>query len=189
MRCRLSPTKSIIGLALAFHFATWHFAEAGEHGPDPSWSQAESMESLIGKYAGVMELCGYYGEASELKNITKMLPKWKWGFFKFDYEFLGNCAEVKEEADRIFLSRKDFWIRFLSSKYKTPAVASPQPVKPTECQVGGEEQRRLSRSEVHSLLLGNTEVGVLGQHSNPVYEGNSGQTYKAYYQDNYTVWY
>ncbi len=53
----------------------------------------------------------------------------------------------------------------------------------------GEEQPRLSRSEVRSLLLGNTEVGVLRRPSNPEVEGYSGQTYKAYYQDNNTVWY
>ena len=53
----------------------------------------------------------------------------------------------------------------------------------------GEEQRRLSRSEVRSLLLGNTEVGVLRRPTRPEVEGYSGQTYKAYYQDNNTVWY
>ena len=53
----------------------------------------------------------------------------------------------------------------------------------------GEEQPRLSRSEVRSLLLGNTEVGVLRRPSRPAVEGYSGQTYKAYYQDNNTVWY
>ena len=53
----------------------------------------------------------------------------------------------------------------------------------------GEEQRRLSRSEVRSLLLSNTEVGVLKRPSNPEVEGYSDQTYKAYYQDNNTVWY
>ncbi len=53
----------------------------------------------------------------------------------------------------------------------------------------GEEQRGLSRSEVRSLLLGNTEVGVLRRPSRPEVEGYSGQTYKAYYQDNKTVWY
>ena len=52
-----------------------------------------------------------------------------------------------------------------------------------------EEQRRLSRSEVRSLLMGNTEVGVLTRPSRPAVEGYSGQTYKAYYQDNNTVWY
>ena len=53
----------------------------------------------------------------------------------------------------------------------------------------GEEHRRLSRSQVRSLLLGNTEVGVLRRPSKPAVEGYSGQTYKAYYQDNNTVWY
>ncbi len=53
----------------------------------------------------------------------------------------------------------------------------------------GEEQPRLSRSEVRSLLMGNTEVGVLRRPSRPAVEGYSGQTYKAYYEDNNTVWY
>ncbi len=52
-----------------------------------------------------------------------------------------------------------------------------------------EEQRRLSRSEVRSLLLGNTEVGVLRRPTRSAIEGYSGQTYKAYYQDKNTVWY
>ena len=56
-------------------------------------------------------------------------------------------------------------------------------------ELGAKEQRRLSRSDVRSLLLGNTEVGVLRRPSRVVFEGKSGQAYKAYYQDNNTVWY
>lgn len=47
----------------------------------------------------------------------------------------------------------------------------------------------LSASEVLSLLWGNTEVGVLSRPSKRAVEGNSGQTYKAYYRDRTTVWY
>ncbi len=66
------------------------------------------------------------------------------------------------------------------------------------CAETGEEQRRLSASEVgsllsasevRSLLLFNTEIGTLNLPSRPAVEGNSGQTYEAYYQDKSTVWY
>ncbi len=48
---------------------------------------------------------------------------------------------------------------------------------------------RLSASEVESLLLFNTEIGTLNLPSRSVVEGNSGQTYEAYYQDKNRVWY
>ena len=59
-----------------------------------------------------------------------------------------------------------------------------------QTQVSSEQvQRTLSRSEVRSLLLGNTEIGMLIRPSSSAVEGFSDQSYKAYYQDDNTVWY
>ena len=71
------------------------------------------------------------------------------------------------------------------------------PVKPIQSAAvagqggaaSGKRKGRLSYSEVFELLWGNTEVGTVRQPSRPEVEGDSGQTYKAYYQDDYTVWY
>ncbi len=78
---------------------------------------------------------------------------------------------------------------FLGELKDFKAKEALAPVKQSPKASLWEEKHELSRSEVRSLLLGNTEVGILKRPSRRAVEGDSGQTYKAYYQDNNTVWY
>ena len=78
---------------------------------------------------------------------------------------------------------------FLGELKDFKAKEALAPVKQSPKTSLWEEQRELSRSEVRSLLLGNTEVGLLKRPSRPSVEGDEGQAYKAFYRDHYTVWY
>ncbi len=80
-------------------------------------------------------------------------------------------------------------MRFMAGLAAAAAVAGLLVLNAQTKTSLGQEQPRLSRSEVRSLLLGNTEVGVLRRPTRSAIEGYSGQTYKAYYQDKNTVWY
>ena len=78
---------------------------------------------------------------------------------------------------------------FLGELKDFKAKEALAPVKQSPKTSLWEEQRELSRSEVRSLLLGNTEVGLLKRPSRPSVEGDEGQAYKAFYRDHNTVWY
>ena len=101
-------------------FATWHVAEAVTItlGPKSSWTKEQKTEFYLGVYGGMLKLCGYYSEGQELEDLASMSPYGREGIPGFDFdEYGGNCAELKEEADKYFLSRKDYWFRLLSTKY------------------------------------------------------------------------
>ena len=78
---------------------------------------------------------------------------------------------------------------FLGELKEFKAKEALAPVKQSPKTSLGEENSRLSRSEVLLLLVGNTEIGILKRPSNPEIEGNPDQAYKAFYRDFNTVWY
>ncbi len=100
-------------------FATWNVAEAGSAvvSPDRSWTKEQQTEFWIGAYGKFLKMCGYFTEGSELEDLASLSPYGRQVPGLGYDEYGGDCAELKEKADKYFLSRKDELRLWLSKKY------------------------------------------------------------------------